>query len=81
MKEIAVTASSGKHDNELIGRTMIILKKVRHSFSKSYILHNQHSILFLCDAIKYLNSLFQQQDLQIGIIWRRETKPKVVALC
>lgn len=29
MKEIAVTASSGKHDNELIGRAMITLK-VRH---------------------------------------------------
>lgn len=26
MKEIAVTASSGKHDNELIGRSMISLK-------------------------------------------------------
>jgi len=26
MKEIAVTASSGKHDNELIGRAAITLK-------------------------------------------------------
>lgn len=26
MKEIAVTASSGKHDNELIGRAVITLK-------------------------------------------------------
>lgn len=26
MKEIAVTASTGKHDNELIGRTSIPLK-------------------------------------------------------
>lgn len=26
MKEIAVTASTGKHDNELIGRTAITLK-------------------------------------------------------
>ncbi|XP_032597661.1 protein unc-13 homolog 4B isoform X2 [Drosophila grimshawi] len=28
MKEIAVTASSGKHDNELIGRAMISLKSI-----------------------------------------------------
>lgn len=29
MKEIAVTASTGKHDNELIGRTSIALKVIR----------------------------------------------------
>ncbi|XP_051863663.1 protein unc-13 homolog 4B isoform X6 [Drosophila albomicans] len=28
MKEIAVTASSGKHDNELIGRTVVTLKSI-----------------------------------------------------
>lgn len=28
MKEIAVTASTGKHDNELIGRTAITLKVI-----------------------------------------------------
>lgn len=32
MKEIAVTASTGKHDNELIGATQMPLK-VRKSYS------------------------------------------------
>ena len=35
MKEIAQTASTGKHDNELIGRTSIPLKVGRNSAVKS----------------------------------------------
>lgn len=34
MKEIAMTASTGKHDNELIGRTAVTLK-VKLIFNQS----------------------------------------------
>lgn len=37
MKEIAMTASTGKHDNELIGRTAITLKV---GIKQNYVIQN-----------------------------------------
>lgn len=56
MKEIAVTASSGKHDNELIGRAMISLK-VRQQYTGNGIHTRLYNILsaqttFKCFAKK-----------------------------
>lgn len=58
MKEIAVTASSGKHDNELIGRSMISLK-VRQQYTGNGIEARMYNFIsaqttFKCFAKKSL---------------------------
>jgi len=68
MKEIAVTASSGKHDNELIGRAAITLKVGKDLIISKILTLKKTHISF---------SLFPFPASPYGITWKREARDAV----
>lgn len=72
MKEIAMTASTGKHDNELIGRTAITLK-----VSVKKLCKNRFNPIIMFNSF---SSQYPDQEPRFGTIWKKETKQKVVDL-